>query len=133
MRDRLLETRRDHHLATGFRRRGGVLAASMVFGAGVGTVILPIGLGAAALSRLFLGQHLIVYLAGGILMLAGGVAVLAGWTPNLPMPDGRGGGPGGFGQAYVLGAFSGIASACCAPVLAGVALLSGAAASFPTA
>ncbi|MDQ2708692.1 MAG: cytochrome c biogenesis protein CcdA, partial [Actinomycetota bacterium] len=44
-----------------------------------------------------------------------------------------GGGGGGFGQAYLLGAFSGIASACCAPVLAGVALLSGAAASFPAA
>jgi cytochrome c biogenesis protein CcdA len=77
------------YLATGFRRRGGVLAASLVFGAGVGTVILPIGLGAAALSRLFLGQHLIIYLVGGIFMLAGGVAVLAGWTPNLPMPGGR--------------------------------------------
>lgn len=121
------------YLATGFRRRGGVLAASLVFGAGVGTVILPIGLGAAALSRLFLGQHLIVYLAGGALMLVGGVAVLAGWTPNLAMPGRRGSGSGGFGQAYLLGAFSGIASACCAPVLAGVALLSGAAASFPAA
>ena len=121
------------YLATGFRQRGGVLAASLVFGAGVATVILPIGLGAAALSRLFLGQHLLIYLVGGVLMLAGGVAVLAGWSPKLPMPGGRGGGSGGFGQAYVLGAFSGIASACCAPVLAGVALLSGAAASFPAA
>src|SRR5882757_5729320 len=121
------------YLATGFRQRGGVLAASLVFGAGVATVILPIGLGAAALSRLFLGQHLLIYLVGGLLMFAGGVAVLAGWSPKLPMPGGRGGGTGGFGQAYVLGAFSGIASACCAPVLAGVALLSGAAASFPAA
>jgi cytochrome c-type biogenesis protein len=120
------------YLATGFRQRGGVLAASLVFGAGVATVILPIGLGAAALSRLFVDQHLLIYLVGGALMLAGGVAVLAGWSPKLPMPGGRGGGSG-FGQAYVLGAFSGIASACCAPVLAGVALLSGAAASFPAA
>jgi len=52
------------------------LAASLVFGAGVATVILPIGLGAAALSRLFLGQHLLIYLVGGVLMFAGGVAVL---------------------------------------------------------
>jgi cytochrome c biogenesis protein CcdA len=105
----------------------------LVFGAGVGTVILPIGLGATALSRLFLGQHLVIYLVGGLLMLAVGVAALAGWTPKLPMPSGRGGAGGGFGQAYLLGAFSGVASACCAPVLAGVALLSGAAASFPAA
>lgn len=33
----------------------------------------------------------------------------------------------------MLGAFSGAASACCAPVLAGVAILSGAAGSFPVA
>ena len=121
------------YLASGFRHRGGVLAASLVFGSGVGTVILPIGLGATALSRLFLGQHLVIYLVGGALMLAVGVASLAGWTPKLPMPSGRGGSGGGFGQAYLLGAFSGVASACCAPVLAGVALLSGAAASFPAA
>jgi cytochrome c biogenesis protein CcdA len=121
------------YLASGFRHRGGVLAASLVFGAGVGTVILPIGLGATALSRLFLGQHLVIYLVGGVLMLAAGVAALAGWTPKLPMPSGRGRSGDGFGQAYLLGAFSGVASACCAPVLAGVALLSGAAASFPAA
>ncbi|MEU0665370.1 cytochrome c biogenesis protein CcdA [Streptomyces lavendulocolor] len=37
---------------------------------------------------------------------------------------------GGFKAAYGLGAFSGIASACCAPVLAGVVVLSGASGSF---
>jgi len=121
------------YLATGFRHRGGVLAASLVFGAGVATVILPIGLGAAALSRLFVAQHFVIYLIGGALMLVGGVAVLAGWSPKLPMPSGRGSSGGGFGSAYLLGAFSGIASACCAPVLAGVAVLSGAAGSFPVA
>jgi cytochrome c biogenesis protein CcdA len=121
------------YLATGFRHRARLLAATLVFGAGVATVILPIGLGAAALSRLFVAQHLTVYLIGGTLMLLGGVAVLAGWSPKLPMPTGRGAAGGGFGAAYLLGPFSGIASACCAPVLAGVAVLSGASSSFPTA
>ena len=121
------------YLATGFRHRGGVLPATLVFGAGVSTVILPIGLGAAALSRLLVEQHLAVYLTGGVLMVAGGAALLAGWTPNLPMPGARRAANGSYGSAYLLGAFSGAASACCAPVLAGVALLSGAAASFPVA
>lgn len=121
------------YLATGFRHRGGVLAATLVFAAGVGTVILPIGLGAAALSRLFVEQHMAIYLIGGAAMLVGGVAVLAGWAAKLPMPGRRSGAGGRFGSAYLLGAFSGIASACCAPVLAGVAVLSGAAASFPAA
>lgn len=121
------------YLATGFRHRGGVLPATLVFGAGVATVILPIGLGATALSRLLVTGHLWIFSIGGVLMIAGGAAVLAGWKPNLPMPGARVVKEGSFGSAYVLGAFSGAASACCAPVLAGVAVLSGAAASFPAA
>ncbi len=121
------------YLATGFRHRGGVVPATLVFGAGVATVILPIGLGATALSSLLVSQHLWVFSVGGVLMVAGGVAVLSGWKPDLPMPGARAVKEGSFGSAYVLGAFSGAASACCAPVLAGVAVLSGAAGSFPVA
>ncbi|MFI5615458.1 cytochrome c biogenesis CcdA family protein [Amycolatopsis sp. NPDC051903] len=121
------------YLATGFRHRGGVLTATLVFGAGVATVILPIGLGGTALSRLLVDGHLWIFSIGGLLMIIGGVAVLAGWKPNLPMPGARAAREGSYGSAYVLGAFSGAASACCAPVLAGVAVLSGAAASFPAA
>jgi cytochrome c biogenesis protein CcdA len=121
------------YLATGFRHRGGVVAATLVFGAGVATVILPIGLGATLLSRLLIDEHLWIFSIGGVLMIAGGLAVLAGWQPNLPMPGARAATEGSLGSAYVLGAFSGTASACCAPVLAGVAVLSGAAASFPAA
>ncbi|WP_243761156.1 cytochrome c biogenesis CcdA family protein [Streptomyces sp. YIM 98790] len=122
------------YFATGFRSRGRVVAATLAFGGGVATVIVPVGLGAAALSAALQQYHVWVYLTGGVLMLAGGLAVLAGWKPKLPMPSG--GAPrrgGGFGAAYGLGAFSGIASACCAPVLAGVAVLSGASGSFPAA
>jgi cytochrome c-type biogenesis protein len=121
------------YLATGFRHRGGVVPATLVFGAGVATVILPIGLGATALSSLLVTQHLWIFSLGGTLMIAGGVAVLAGWKPHLPMLGGRAVKEGSFSSAYVLGAFSGAASACCAPVLAGVAILSGAAGSFPVA
>ncbi|UQA91091.1 cytochrome c biogenesis CcdA family protein [Streptomyces halobius] len=119
------------YFATGFRSRGRVVAGTLAFGAGVATIIVPIGLGATALSAVFQRYHLWIYLTGGLLMLAGGLAVLAGWKPKLPMPSG---GPprqgGGFKAAYGLGAFSGIASACCAPVLAGVVVLSGASGSF---
>lgn len=121
------------YLATGFRRRGGVVPATLVFGAGVATVILPIGLGATVLSRLLIEQHVWLFSIGGALMIVGGVAVLVGWKPNLPMPGARAAKEGSFGSAYVLGAFSGLASACCAPVLVGVAVLSGASASFPVA
>ncbi len=122
------------YLATGFRRRTGVLAGTLVFAAGVATVIVPIGLGASALTVLISGHHLVVFLAGGVAMAVGGVAVIAGWKPRLPMPASRSGAPGeGVAATYELGVFSGAASACCAPVLAGVAVLSGASGSFRAA
>jgi cytochrome c-type biogenesis protein len=121
------------YLATGFRHRGGVVPATLVFGAGVATVILPIGLGATAVSSLLVSQHQWIFSVGGVLTMVAGVAMLAGWKPTLPMPGVRTVQQGSYGSAYALGAFSGAASACCAPVLAGVAVLSGAAASFPVA
>ena len=44
-------------------------------------------------------------------MLAGGIAMLAGWKPVLPMPAFRSPSGHGYGAAYGLGLFSGIASA----------------------
>jgi cytochrome c biogenesis protein CcdA len=122
------------YLATGLGRRSGVLGATLVFAAGVATVIVPIGVGATALSALVAGHHFAVFSIGGLAMVAGGVAVLAGWKPRLPMPAGRSaGGRRGVVSVYLLGVFSGAASSCCAPVLAGIAVLSGAAGSFPVA
>ena len=48
--------------------------------------------------------------------------------PALRSPSGH-----GYAAAYGLGLFSGIASACCAPVLAGVVVLTGSTASFGAA
>jgi len=121
------------YLATGFRRRAGILAATLVFALGVATIIVPIGLGATALVALVSGYHSLVFSLAATAMLAGGVAMLLGWKPRLPMLPGRAPTGHGFGSVYGLGVFSGAASSCCAPVLAGVAILSGATASFPSA
>src|SRR5699024_4205571 len=103
------------YLSTGFRHRGGVVPATLVFGSGVATVILPIGLGATALSSLLIEQHVWAFSIGGALMVVGGMAMLAGWKLNLPMPGARTVREGSFKSAYALGVFSGVASACCAP------------------
>src|SRR5712671_5375484 len=121
------------YFATGFARRTGIAAATAVFAAGVATLIVPIGLGASALSAALPAHHLLIFSIGGGLMLAGGAAVLAGWKPVLPMPALRSPSGHGYGAAYGLGLFSGIASACCAPVLAGVVVLTGSSASFGAA
>ncbi len=121
------------YFATGFGRRTGIAAATGVFAAGVATLIVPVGLGASALSAALPAHHLLIFSIGGAAMLAGGAAVLAGWKPRLPMPSLRSPSGHGYGAAYGLGLFSGVASACCAPVLAGVVVLTGSASSFGAA
>src|SRR5258705_4915865 len=65
------------YLSTGFRHRGGVVPATLVFGAGVATLILPIGLGATALSRLLVGGDLWVFFISCAMIIVGGVTELA--------------------------------------------------------
>lgn len=121
------------YLASGLRSRTRIITMTGVFGAGVATVILPVALGASALSRLLLGNHMPVFAVGGVLMVAGGIAMARGASFKLPMP-GSAPAPGtGLRSVYALGAFSGAASACCAPVLAGVVALAGVAGSFGVA
>lgn len=118
--------------ASSFRRRGQILGMTLVFAAGVGTIILPIALGAAIVSRALAQYHFWIFSTVGIAMVAAGIATLVGWKMMLPMPSGKGSGSG-VGSVYGLGVFSGAASACCAPVIAGVAAMAGAASSLPTA
>lgn len=118
------------YFATSFQRTRALLAMTFVFALGVATVILPIAFGASWISRLIIGQHFIVFLTGGAFMLLLGAAILTGWKLPLPMPGMHARRDRGPGAVFALGAFSGTASACCAPVLAGVVALSGAAGSF---
>ncbi len=120
------------YFASTFRRRSQILGMTLVFAAGVGTIILPIALGAAAVSRALIEYHIWIFTVIGLIMFAAGLATLLGWKMMLPMPS-RNGGKSGIGSVYGLGVFSGASSACCAPVLAGVAALSGASSSLPSA
>ena len=117
-------------LAGSAHNRRVLVAMTFIFGAGVATIILPIALGAAALRRILVSGHAPIYTIGGLLMVGLGFYVLFGGKLRLPMPSGRGGGRAGPLGVYSLGVFSGIASSCCAPVLAGVVALSGLASSF---
>jgi cytochrome c-type biogenesis protein len=121
------------YLATGFRRRSGILAATLIFALGVATIIVPIGLGAAALISLVSARHTLVFSLAATAMMAGGIGILLGWKPQIPMWRGRAPTGKGYFSVYGLGVFSGAATSCCAPVLIGVSILSGAAASFPAA
>lgn len=118
------------YFASSFQNRRKLVAMTFLFAAGVATVILPIAMGAQAVRRLFNAQHTAIYLAGGLLLLGLGAYTLLGGQMHLPMPGQRAGRRAGPFGVYSLGVFSGVASSCCAPVLAGVIALSGVASSF---
>jgi len=113
------------YLASAFRARSALLGMTLVFGLGVAAVLLPITLGVAALSRLVNQYHGEVFIVGGLFLIFLGVVSLAGKNIALPMmrPTALGDEPTVL-SVFSLGVFSGAASSCCAPVLAGVLTLS---------
>lgn len=106
-------------------RRWRLLPLTFVFAAGLALVLVPITLGMSLVASTIANYHAPLYYAGGILMLALAVFSLSGRMLSLPSalraPDTARGDSGSF---FALGVFSGIASSCCAPVLAGVMTLS---------
>ncbi len=118
------------YFATSFQNRSVLVAMTFLFGAGIATVILPLVMGASLLRQLFVSEHMVVYALGGSVMFGMGVYTLLGGKLQLPMPGRRAAGGTGPVSIYSLGVFSGVASSCCAPVLAGVIALSGVASSF---
>lgn len=118
------------YFASSFQNRRVLVAMTFLFAAGIATVILPLAMGASALRQLFTEQHTFIYTVGGLFMLALGAYTLLGGNLHLPMPGRRAGGKSGPFSVYSLGVFSGVASSCCAPVLAGVIALSSVASSF---
>ncbi|EKS9800591.1 MULTISPECIES: cytochrome c biogenesis CcdA family protein [Burkholderia] len=121
------------YFASSFQNRRKLVAMSFVFAAGIATIILPLVMGAVALRQLFVTRHLFVYLAGGLVMIGMAVFTLLGGKLQLPMPGRRAATPAGPLGVYSLGMFSGVASSCCAPVLAGVIALSSVAPSIAIA
>ena len=102
-----------------------LLPLTFVFAAGLALVLVPITLGMSLLAGAIAQYHGPLYWAGGLLMIALAVLALSGRMWSLPSflraPDTSRGDSASF---FALGVFSGIASSCCAPVLAGVMTLS---------
>jgi len=98
---------------------------TFVYSLGIFVVMLPIVLGAKALQMLFFRLHDQTYLVGGVFMLF--IAGLSFLGIKLPMPHlvlRKSPQQSDITSNFILGIFSGITSACCAPVLIGVMALS---------
>lgn len=110
------------YLGNVFKEKEKVVLMTLVFGAGIFVVMIPAVLGVAALSKFLFEYHDGIYYLGGFVMLISAVVTFLGL--KLPMPN--------FGHeikkadplsVFTLGIFSGITSACCAPVLIGILTL----------
>jgi cytochrome c-type biogenesis protein len=118
------------YFASSFQNRRVLVAMTFVFAAGIASIVLPIALGASIIQQIMVTQHTLIYMVGGGLMLLLGCYVLLGGQLHLPMPARRANTTTRIVSVYTLGLFSGVASSCCAPVLAGVIALSSVASSF---
>lgn len=105
-----------------------------IFAAGIATVMLPIVFGLGLLGQLLSEHHRVVFFVVGLFLVLLALQVLSGRPWSLPMPMLRvrvsGSSSGGV---YALGLTAGVASSCCAPVLAGVAAMSALSTSVPGA
>lgn len=93
-----------------------------IYVAGVAAVVLPITLGAGAIGQWTSRYHPQLFVIGGLMMIFTAVTLWRG--SMLPMPIPQPELTGTAGSVFILGVFSGAATACCAPVLAGAVALS---------
>lgn len=112
------------YLGSVFKERKKVLLMTLIYSLGIFAVMIPAVLGSKLISLAVFRYHEQIYLIGGGFMILVGITSLLG--VKLPMPNIRQSGKQGTDSfsIFTLGIFSGITSACCAPVLVGVLTLS---------
>lgn len=111
------------YFASVFREKRTVFLMTFIFFLGILAVFLPIGLGAAALGKFFSQYHNAVFGIGGVFLVVLGVIILTGRHLSLPFQVHPALKKHNATSVFMLGIFSGIATTCCAPVLAGVLAL----------
>jgi cytochrome c biogenesis protein CcdA len=97
---------------------------TFIFFLGILVVFIPLGLGFGIVGKLINQFHDWIYFIGGLFLVLLGASVLSGKHYALPFflsPQIKN---YNIPSIFVLGIFSGLATTCCAPVLAGVLALS---------
>lgn len=99
-----------------------VLPLSALYVTGIAVVVLPITLGVSALASTINDWHTQLYVLGGVMMILVAASLWRGSMLHVGLRK-----PaltGSPASVFGLGAFSGAATACCAPVLAAAVALS---------
>ena len=107
-----------------FKQKTTIYLMTFVFFLGLLTIFLPLGLGASFLSQVFSRYHNLIFALGGIFLILLGASLLFGLSLSLPFTVHPRLKKYDYASVFVLGIFSGVATTCCAPVLAGVLTLS---------
>lgn len=111
------------YFASIFRERRKVFVMTFIFFLGIFAVFLPIGLGVSIIGKFFSQYHNAVFGAGGLFLIALGAIILIGGHFSLPFQVSPSLKKHNAASVFTLGIFSGVATTCCAPVLAGVLAL----------
>jgi cytochrome c-type biogenesis protein len=118
------------YFAQSFKQKTRLVGMTVVFSMGIATVMLPLAFGITYVGRLFGTNHELIFVTGGFLMILIGFWTLwgRGMLPRIEFPvDLK---KVNAASVYTLGIFSGAATTCCAPVLAGVLILAALSASL---
>lgn len=110
------------YLGSVFKEKEKIILMTLVFGLGIFMVLLPAVLGVALISRTLFRYHDAFYLIGAAVMFVVSIISLLGLKlpmPHLPSSPQK----TDALSIFTLGIFSGITSACCAPVLIGILAL----------
>lgn len=111
------------YLGNVFKEKEKVVLMTFVFGLGIFIVMMPAVLGVAALSKALFEYHdTIYYLGGFVMILMAAITFLGLKLPMLNLKQKSPNKPDVL-SVFTLGIFSGITSACCAPVLIGILTL----------
>ncbi len=111
------------YLGNVFKEKEKVLLMTLIFGLGIFIVMMPAVLGVALLSKALFVYHDSLYVAGGFVMLAIAAVTFLGLKLPMVSLSGRATEKTDPLSVFILGIFSGITSACCAPVLIGILTL----------
>jgi len=111
------------YFASVFKEKQKVYLMTFVFFLGIATVFLPLGLGAAWLGSFFSQNHNTIFAIGGVFLITLGFMQITGRHFSLPFAVHPKLKDSSAPSVFMLGVFSGIATTCCAPVLAGVLAL----------
>src|SRR3990167_215383 len=112
------------YFASIFKQKTMIFLMTFVYFLGLLTIFMPLGFGASFLSQIFSQYHNVIFSVGSVFLIFLGMILITGRQfsislsihPSLKKYD--------IWSIFILGIFSGIATTCCAPVLAGVLTLS---------